>query len=163
MLSLTSKFFFFHYFLYPLRISIFILQSLHRRDCGEDSTILFYNNIGVVHYAMGKPNLACHYFQCALKEDLSRTAIKDEQISDRPLYKFGTTKYHEIVYNLGLALLRANKPVQAFECLIIAVRRFHRNSRLWLRLAECCIINHKEVKLLIYIHLPLSFCFVTNK
>lgn len=28
------------------------------------------NNIGVIHHAMGKPNLACHYFQTALKEDI---------------------------------------------------------------------------------------------
>lgn len=26
--------------------------------------------MGVIHYAMGKPNLACHYFQTALKEDI---------------------------------------------------------------------------------------------
>lgn len=112
-------------------------------DCGEDSTVLFYNNIGVAHYAMGKPNLACHYFQTALKEDLAKTQTKES--NEKPLFKIGGSKYHEIVYNLGLALLQAGKPVQAFECLIVAVRRFHRNSRLWLRLAECCIMTHKQV------------------
>lgn len=29
------------------------------------------NNMGVIHHGMGKPNLACHYFQMALKEDMS--------------------------------------------------------------------------------------------
>lgn len=48
-------------------------------DCGESSTILFYNNVGVLHHAMGKPNLACHYFQMALKEDIAvaNTTKKD--------------------------------------------------------------------------------------
>lgn len=64
---------------------------------------------------------------------------------DRPLYALGGSKYHELMYNLGISLLHAGRPTQAFDCLIIAVRRYHRNSRLWLRLAECCIAAHKEV------------------
>lgn len=48
------------------------------------------------------------------------------------------------MYNLGISLLYAGKPQQAFECLIVAVRRYHRNSRLWLRLADCCITAHRE-------------------
>lgn len=39
------------------------------RENGESATVMFYNNMGVIHYAMGKPNLACHYFRQALKED----------------------------------------------------------------------------------------------
>lgn len=49
------------------------------------------------------------------------------------------------MYNLGIALLHAGRPLQAFDCLIIAVQRYHRNSRLWLRIAECCIQYHKPV------------------
>lgn len=39
-------------------------------DCGESSFVLINNNMGAIHHAMGKPNLACHYFQTALKEDM---------------------------------------------------------------------------------------------
>ncbi|CAH2006426.1 unnamed protein product [Acanthoscelides obtectus] len=56
----------------------------------------------------------------------------------------GGSRYHELMYNLGISLLHAHKPVQAFDCLIVAVRRYHRNSRLWMRIAECCIMVHKE-------------------
>lgn len=35
---------------------------------------MFYNNMGVIHHAMGKPNLACHYYQKALKEDIALTS-----------------------------------------------------------------------------------------
>lgn len=116
-------------------------------DSGESSTLMFYNNMGVIHHAMGKPNLACHYFQLALKEDLALTSNlrKDKGLDDKPLYTLGGSKYHELMYNLGVALLHAKRPIQAFDCLIIAVRRYHRNARLWMRLAECCIMVNKEV------------------
>ncbi|EFA06148.2 CCR4-NOT transcription complex subunit 10 isoform X1 [Tribolium castaneum] len=115
-------------------------------DSGESSTLMFYNNMGVIHHAMGKPNLACHYFQLALKEDIALTnnAKKDKGMDDKPLYALGGSKYHELMYNLGVSLLHAKRPVQAFDCLIIAVRRYHRNARLWMRLAECCIMATKE-------------------
>lgn len=38
---------------------------------------MFYNNMGVLHHAMGKPNLACHYYQKALQEDIAQTTQKD--------------------------------------------------------------------------------------
>lgn len=66
-------------------------------------------------------------------------------LDEKPLHTLGGSKYHELMYNLGIALLHAGKPVQAFDSLIIAVRRYHRNSRLWMRIAECCIMVHKEV------------------
>ncbi|XP_028141925.2 CCR4-NOT transcription complex subunit 10 [Diabrotica virgifera virgifera] len=118
---------------------------LNYHDCGESSTIMFYNNMGAIHYAMGKPNLACHYFQMALKEDIKlMQQYQKKDDSDKPLYTLGGSKYHELMYNLGIALLHSKRPTQAFDCLIIAVRRYHRNSRLWMRLAECCIMVHKE-------------------
>lgn len=29
--------------------------------------------MGAIHHAMGKPNLACHYYQAAITEDLALT------------------------------------------------------------------------------------------
>lgn len=98
--------------------------------------------MGVIHHAMGKPNLACHYFQLALKEDMALTNSPKNE--DKILHILGGSKYHELMYNLGVALLHAKRPTQAFDCLIIAVRRYHRNARLWMRIAECCIMTHKE-------------------
>lgn len=147
--------------------SIKILTSLPN-DClkynetGDSSTVLFYNNMGVIHHALGKPNMACHYFQKALKEDIALNAnFKNSKtckdfpqtlckrihfLGEKTLYTVGGFRYHEIMYNLGIALLYAGRPVQAFDCLLIALRRYHRNSRLWLRIAECCIKAHKNVK-----------------
>ncbi|XP_076267943.1 CCR4-NOT transcription complex subunit 10 isoform X1 [Rhynchophorus ferrugineus] len=118
-------------------------DCLNYNDCGESSRIMLNNNLGVIHHALGKPNLACHYFQKALKEDINlnqNTQKKD----DRHLYCMGSSKYHELMYNLGVSLLYAGRAAQAFDCLIICVRRYHRNSRLWLRIAECCMVVHKQ-------------------
>lgn len=65
-------------------------------------------------------------------------------IGERPLLLMGGSRHHELMYNLGISLLHSGRPTQAFDFLIIAVRRYHRNCRLWLRLAECCIYTHKE-------------------
>ncbi|KAJ8964599.1 hypothetical protein NQ317_017654 [Molorchus minor] len=145
-------------------------ECLVYSDCGESSTVMFYNNMGVIHHAMGKPNLACHYFRTALKEDqnITRNDKKKREykkyeglfpsdlgcqyknlniyifLDEKPLYTLGGSRYHEIMYNLGISLLHTGRASQAFECLLIAVRRYHRNSRLWMRLAECCIMVHKE-------------------
>lgn len=49
------------------------------------------------------------------------------------------------MFNMGISLLHARKPEEAFDCLIEAVQTYHMNPRLWLRLAECCIMTHKSV------------------
>lgn len=48
-------------------------------DVGESSTVMFYNNMGVIHHAMGKHNMACHYFQKALKEDIAITSSNKKE------------------------------------------------------------------------------------
>lgn len=69
------------------------------------------------------------------------------------------------MFNLGVCLLHSGKPLQAFDCLTEAVQIFHTNPRLWLRLAECCIMAHKAVSLLQLCPMPLFFfysdCFLS--
>lgn len=40
--------------------------------------------------------------------------------------------------------MHSGKPTEAFDCLTLAVQVYHMNPRLWLRLAECCIMVHKN-------------------
>jgi len=68
-----------------------------------------------------------------------------EPYSGRPLYTLGSNKSYELMYNLGVSLLHAGRPIQAFDCLTEAVQVYHMNPRLWLRLAECCVMAHKAV------------------
>ncbi|XP_031345122.1 CCR4-NOT transcription complex subunit 10 isoform X1 [Photinus pyralis] len=108
----------------------------------ESYNVILYNNLGTIYHAMGKYHLACHHYQKAIKADIE--LIQSKSNEEKPLYRLGSSRYHELIYNLGISLLHAGRSADAFDCLIIAVRRYHRNSRLWLRLAECCIHVHKE-------------------
>ncbi|XP_067004724.1 CCR4-NOT transcription complex subunit 10 [Anabrus simplex] len=135
------------------RKAIKVLNSIPQntpsfKDTGECPAVLFYNNNGCIHHYMGKPNLACFYIQKALQENDSAMkslpkAEPSEPYSGRPLYTLGSNKNYELMYNLGVCLLHAGKPIQAFDCLTEAVQVYHMNPRLWLRLAECCIMAHK--------------------
>ncbi|PSN45792.1 CCR4-NOT transcription complex subunit 10 [Blattella germanica] len=123
-------------------------SSLTFKDVGESPAVLYYNNMGCIHHNMGKPHLACYYLQKALQENDS--AMKSlqkpdpsEPYSGRPLFTLGSNKNYELMYNLGVCLLHAGKPIQAFDCLTEAVQVYHMNPRLWLRLAECCVMVHK--------------------
>ena len=59
-------------------------------------------------------------------------------------------RYH-LLYNLGVQMLHDGRPLVAFDCLIESVQVYHTNPRLWLRLAECCIMAYQMVKIhLIY-------------
>jgi CCR4-NOT transcription complex subunit 10 len=52
----------------------------------------------------------------------------------------------QLAMNIGLVLLHANQPEDAFTYLLMAVKSFPSNPRLWLRLAECCIEAHGNVR-----------------
>ena len=67
-------------------------------------------------------------------------------MANRPLLTIGSNYKYEILYNLGVTLLHARKPAEAFDCLIEAVQLHHRDPLIWLRLAECCIHVHKPVR-----------------
>lgn len=51
----------------------------------------------------------------------------------------------QLMYNIGISQLFANRPTQAFDFLLQAVQVYHLNPRLWLRMAECAIRTYKEV------------------
>nr|CAB3232170.1 CCR4-NOT transcription complex subunit 10 [Phallusia mammillata] len=119
----------------------------------QDSvSTIYYNNLAVIHFNMGKYNLGALYMQKALHEnDASVTAAvkqhhqtngggrHQQQSAQKSLSVLQTNKRYELLYNCGLQLLHAGKSVPAFECLVAVVPAFHSNPRLWLRLAECCV------------------------
>ncbi|KAK6623980.1 hypothetical protein RUM44_010837 [Polyplax serrata] len=119
------------------------------KDTGESVNVLYYNNMACIHHCLRKPNLACFYLQKAIKEN--EEAVKSfpkpeppDELSNRPLYTLSSNKITELMYNLGVTLLHAGKPTKAFDCLTEAVQVYHMNPRLWLRMAECCIMAHKS-------------------
>ncbi|XP_056619289.1 CCR4-NOT transcription complex subunit 10 isoform X1 [Triplophysa dalaica] len=118
---------------------------------GECVRCMFWNNLGCIHFAMGKHNLGLFYFKKALQENDNTCA----QIGDGsngqgakkfigiPMCALLANKRYELLYNCGIQLLHIGRPLAAFECLMEAVQVYHSNPRLWLRLAECCVTANK--------------------
>lgn len=112
---------------------------------------------------MGKPNLACYYLKTALNEN--KKAIesigKDDNVNNSgvkslvaashlhstlpSLHTLGWNRHYELTYSLGVSLLYSGQPTKAFDCFTETAQHIHNNPRLWLRMAECCILCHKEV------------------
>ncbi|XP_044275081.1 CCR4-NOT transcription complex subunit 10 [Varanus komodoensis] len=121
---------------------------------GECLRCMFWNNLGCIHFAMGKHNLGIFYFKKALQENDNACAQlgtggtdPGKKFSGRPMCTLLTNKRYELLYNCGIQLLHIGRPLAAFECLIEAVQVYHSNPRLWLRIAECCIAANKGVRL----------------
>uniref|UniRef100_A0A4W3IUQ9 CCR4-NOT transcription complex subunit 10 n=1 Tax=Callorhinchus milii TaxID=7868 RepID=A0A4W3IUQ9_CALMI len=119
-------------------------------NTGECIRCMFWNNLGCIHFAMGKHNLGIFYFKKALQENdaacmqLSGSSTdQGKMFSGRPMCTLLTNKRYELLHNCGVQLLHIGRPLAAFECLIEAVQVYHSNPRLWLRLAECCIAANK--------------------
>ncbi|XP_078395959.1 CCR4-NOT transcription complex subunit 10 isoform X3 [Cetorhinus maximus] len=117
---------------------------------GECIRCMFWNNLGCIHFAMGKHNLGIFYFKKALQENdaacmqLTETSTdQGKKFSGRPMSTLLTNKRYELLHNCGIQLLHIGRPLAAFECLMEAVQVYHSNPRLWLRLAECCIAANK--------------------
>lgn len=98
------------------------------------TTAMYHNNIGCVHFCTGKPHLGSYNFEKALKlfVDSDEKNVLDGRV------------YFDILYNLGLQNLYCGKYASAFDRLVEAVRMQPTNTRLWLRIAECCVNRHKS-------------------
>ncbi|XP_041844092.1 CCR4-NOT transcription complex subunit 10 isoform X2 [Melanotaenia boesemani] len=117
---------------------------------GECVRCMFWNNLGCIHFAMGKHNLGIFYFKKALQEnDHTCAQLGDggngqtKKFAGIPMCALLANKRYELLYNCGIQLLHIGRPLAAFECLMEAVQVYHSNPRLWLRLAECCISANK--------------------
>ncbi|XP_073340891.1 CCR4-NOT transcription complex subunit 10 isoform X1 [Pagrus major] len=117
---------------------------------GECVRCMFWNNLGCIHFAMGKHNLGIFYFKKALQENDHTCAQlgdgsngQSKTFTGIPMCALLANKRYELLYNCGIQLLHIGRPLAAFECLMEAVQVYHSNPRLWLRLAECCISANK--------------------
>ncbi|XP_033119734.1 CCR4-NOT transcription complex subunit 10-like isoform X2 [Anneissia japonica] len=126
-------------------------QSLNFHVTGECISAMYFNNISCVHFHLRKYNLGTYYARRAIQENLSAVQeIPKKQgceLSGRPLKTLGMNRHFELLFNMGIQLLHAGQPLSAFDCLIEVVQIFPSNPRLWLRIAECCILVHKQAEI----------------
>lgn len=118
-------------------------------DMGDSTPMMYYNNMAVLHFHLRKHHLGAFYLRKAVQENA--LAVKEyntvdptKSLSGRPLNTIAVSHHYELLYNMGVQLLHCGQPNAAFECLMQTVQLFQINPRLWLRLAECCIMAHRE-------------------
>ncbi|XP_064599007.1 CCR4-NOT transcription complex subunit 10-like [Liolophura sinensis] len=123
-------------------------QTQELTASGESLPVMYFNNLGCTHFHMRKHHLGAFYFRKAINSN--ENVIKESTKSESGKAASGqltllqcTSRHHELMYNIGIELLHCGKPEAAFDCLIEAVQRFQTNPRLWLRLAECCIMEYR--------------------
>lgn len=124
--------------------------SKYFKETGDCLPAIFYNNVGCIHFYMGKPNLGAFYMEKALqafdteiKSVTSKADTTENKLNCRPLHQMSISTRHQLLYNLGMQFFQAKKFNKAFDCFVEAVKSFHSNPRLWLRIAECCIQINK--------------------
>ncbi|XP_052853819.1 CCR4-NOT transcription complex subunit 10 [Drosophila gunungcola] len=100
------------------------------------------NNMGVIHLRVRHYAIAAKFFQNALNFDQQLA----RNLRQSTLQTMSSARSCEILYNLGVAMLHLRRPKEAFQCFLVPVKQFHSNPRLWLRMAEACIMEH-EAKL----------------
>ncbi|GFQ92093.1 CCR4-NOT transcription complex subunit 10-A [Trichonephila clavata] len=116
-------------------------------ETGDCLPAIFYNNVGCIHFYMGKPNLGHFYTKKALTEFESEIVklcdLLDNKHSTLPLHLLNISIPHQLMYNIGVQYLQAKKFFKAFTFFVEVVKSYHSNPRLWLRIAECCIHINK--------------------
>ncbi|CAL1547442.1 unnamed protein product [Lymnaea stagnalis] len=112
---------------------------------GECLAVMYSTNQALINMCLRKPNLAICHIRDALKHN--EKVMKDAVPNDKarpPLQLSYVSQHYVLYYNLGVLQLHSKRPHLAFDCFVECVQVYHRNPRLWLRLAECCIMHHKE-------------------
>eukprot|EP00980_Cylindrotheca_fusiformis_P011289 scaffold2598_cov136-Cylindrotheca_fusiformis.AAC.4 len=109
-----------------------------------------YNNLALVYYSDGKPNLALHAWSKALSfVTPTATIIRDKPQASAILQSNGTPQSNHqitVLYNAGITCLSHQKYQAAYECMAIVVKHWasHHRPDCWLRLAEACIGWHAQ-------------------
>jgi CCR4-NOT transcription complex subunit 10 len=122
------------------RKALKLLASCQKGEGAKSA--LYFSNMGCLHAKMGLHHVGLQYFQKALLcyEGKAGAAV------GRGLEPDGRVLppvLCEVTYNTGVQLLLLGRYPQAFRCFENAALLFYNRPRVWLRLAECCIQQHR--------------------
>lgn len=120
--------------------------SKYFQETGDCLPVLFYNNVGCIHFYMGKPHLGKFYTKKAIEEFenhkfsiTDQSKLSDCPLNSRPLYLLSLSTRYQLLYNLGVQCMQGQNFHEAFKYFMEVLRLYYSNPRLWLRIAECCI------------------------
>lgn len=111
---------------------------------GQSFPVLYFNNLGCIHFQMGKYTLACFYFNKAIEaNELEAGRAKSlADLTEKIPRSLVGDRLAELLYNKGATFLHRKLPRQAYMCFESSLHLFSNNPRAYLRMAECCIQDH---------------------
>lgn len=107
---------------------------------GENQDTVLANNMGLIHFSVRHYAMAVRFFQYALNFD---QPASENCLNNAALVEMSASRRPDILYNLGVSMLYLERPQEAFDCLLVPLNYHHNNPRLWLRLAEACLMMHR--------------------
>jgi len=109
------------------------------------SKIAVLNNIGCLHFRLGRLGLAQLYFNKsighankALASNMSNETIPRNLSLNQLLRRQRAT----IIYNVGLSLLHLGDSQNALDCFVKVSASLRSSPYVWIRMAECCLQIH---------------------
>uniref|UniRef100_A0A165ZYX6 CCR4-NOT transcription complex subunit 10 n=1 Tax=Daucus carota subsp. sativus TaxID=79200 RepID=A0A165ZYX6_DAUCS len=112
-----------------------LMASSNRTEIG--TSVMFYNNLGCIHYRLGKHQTSAIYFSKALS---TSSVIRKEKTQNHTHTSFAADKSLLVAYNCGMQYLACGKPILAARFFYKASLIFYNRPLLWLRIAECCLM-----------------------
>lgn len=107
---------------------------------GENQDTVLANNMGLIHFSVRHYAMAVRFFQYSLNFD---SIASENVLGNAALVEMSAARRPDILYNLGISMLFLERPQEAFDCLLVPLNYHHNNPRLWLRVAEACIMMHR--------------------
>lgn len=109
-------------------------QMVGFKHCLNESALdVYYNNMGCLHYKLGKFGAAQFYYSKALKAH-GRKAPQ----------ACSSGRRCKILYNCAISLMRKRDYHLALQCLKKCSTKYADKPECWVRMAECCIQHHRE-------------------
>lgn len=107
--------------------------------------VVYLNNLGCIYSHLKRDQAAAMHFSRALQQCGSAprgqfyASPAGSMLTIRP-----PVPTCEVFYNAGLSMLRLGQGAPALRCLKRAALLFRHRARLWLRMAEACIVEHEK-------------------
>eukprot|EP00124_Ichthyophonus_hoferi_P000444 Ihof_evm15s16 gene=Ihof_evmTU15s16 len=128
----------FEYLRQNYRKSIKLLNSCGTLQDNPVMSVLYFNNLAVIHFQMHKYNMASFYLNKAFE-------YHDKLRNEGKATKQGPSVIpcdlrYELAYNRGLQLLHSSQPLAALKAFSLSLGLYHDRPRVWCRMMEACVL-----------------------
>jgi len=111
------------------------------------SKVAVLNNLGCLHFRLGRPGLAQLYFTKSIghaNKALAANTSNQTVPRNIGLNQLLRRQRATIIYNVGLSLLHSGDAENALDCFFKVSKSLSSSPYVWIRMAECCLNLHNS-------------------